>query len=274
MKPMKKIALLHSMCSVGKASLTNMIPILSTMGVEVCPIPTVLLSTHTGEYDSPARQAVTPDYIRACADHYRDNGVNFDLIFVGYLENAEMVSAVQYFLDQFVYSVIVFDPIMGDHGNFYANLNENYLDAYLKLFPYGHVMIPNLTEACILTGTSYKEHFEESELKELCEKLHNIGGIRDIIVTSACTKPGTKGIAYSSARNMELFAMPAEPQEFHGSGDIFDAVAIGYFLQGKTWKESIQKAHQFVCECIRESSKYDYPEREGLMPERLLSLLV
>ena len=51
---MKKIALLHDLCGVGKAALTNMMPILSVMGIESCPIPTMLLSTHTGGYGTPA----------------------------------------------------------------------------------------------------------------------------------------------------------------------------------------------------------------------------
>ena len=48
MRPVKKVALLHDLCGVGKAALMNMMPILSVMGMEACPIPTILLSTHTG----------------------------------------------------------------------------------------------------------------------------------------------------------------------------------------------------------------------------------
>ena len=92
MKPIKKIALLHSLCGVGKASLTNMMPVLSVMGIESCPIPTVVLSTHTG-FSSPAKLETPAEYICACADHYIENGVAFDAIFIGYLKK-EIIASV------------------------------------------------------------------------------------------------------------------------------------------------------------------------------------
>ena len=47
---MKRVLLIHDLCSVGKAAMMNMIPVLSVMGMEVCPLPTMLLSTHTGGF--------------------------------------------------------------------------------------------------------------------------------------------------------------------------------------------------------------------------------
>ena len=38
--------------------------------------------------------------------------------------------------------------------------------------------------------------------------------------------------------------------------------------------ESVQASHAFVCECIRESERYEYPEREGLLIEKTLRKLV
>lgn len=70
MKPVKKALLLHDLCGVGKAALTNMLPVLGSMGIEACPVPTVLLSTHTGGYGLPAICPIPADYICKCADHY------------------------------------------------------------------------------------------------------------------------------------------------------------------------------------------------------------
>ena len=96
MRPMKKIALLHDLCGVGKAALTNMMPILSVMGIESCPIPTMLLSTHTGGYGTPAVARIPAEYIRNCADHFKNQGVEFDAIFIGYLGHMEAIDAVIY----------------------------------------------------------------------------------------------------------------------------------------------------------------------------------
>lgn len=273
MKPIKKVALLHSLCGVGKASLTNMLPIFSTMGVEACPIPTVLLSTHTGGYGSPARQTVNAEYIRACAKHYRQNSVQFDAIFIGYLGSVEMVSAVRYFVEQFPKAVVLLDPIMGDHGTFYSQLDANYVEAFKKLCPYINVILPNVTEAGFLTGTPYKEFFTQKEFKGMCEIMHE-QGIQTVVITSACTESLTKGIVISSGEKMELMEIDTEDAEFHGTGDAFAAVTICSYLQGYTWKESVKRAHQFVRECIQETMRRDYDKREGLLLETKLSLLV
>lgn len=273
MKPMKKIALLHSMCSVGKASLTNMIPILSSMGMEACPIPTMLLSTHTGGFGTPATCRVETEYIRSCADHYKQNGVSFDVIFVGYLGNADMVSAVQYFLDAFPDASVVLDPILGDHGTYYRNLGPEYIHAFQKLLPYADVVLPNLTEACLLTDTSYAEDLSEKQISQICQTLQKAGA-KNVIVTSVPAAKEQVGLALSMGTQTDFFALPKEKEDFHGSGDLFDAVFMGAFLNGNSIEDSILKAHNFVGTCIKESGQYDYPKREGLLIEKNLSLLV
>ena len=150
MRPVKKIALLHDICGVGKAAMMNMTPILSMMGIEVCPVPTVLLSTHTGGYGTPAVCHVPGDYIRACADHYKTEHITFDAIFVGYLGKADVIDAVIYFISQFPDTKVILDPIMGDHGVYYTNFDESYGAAMRKILPYADIILPNLTESFIL----------------------------------------------------------------------------------------------------------------------------
>ena len=269
----KKVALLHSLCSVGKASLTNMIPVLSTMGVEVCPIPTVMLSTHTGGYGIPARQAVDANYIRACADHYRANDITFDAIFVGYLGCVNMTSSVQYFLEQFPEALVILDPIMGDHGKLYSGLTPDYATEFLSLCSYANIIVPNLTEASLLTGIAYDENNTKDYLELLCNALHNTG-VEHVIITGIPSADGKKGIALSSNLELELLFLEGEPADFHGTGDVFDAVLTGEYMQGAPLKECIMKAHEFARRCIQESIAACKPEREGIQLESNLSRLV
>ena len=44
---MKRIAAVQDISCVGRCSLTVALPIISAMGVEACPLPTALLSSHT-----------------------------------------------------------------------------------------------------------------------------------------------------------------------------------------------------------------------------------
>lgn len=273
MKPIKKVAVLHSLCGVGKASLTNMIPVLSVMGVEVCPIPTIVLSTHTGGYGAPARCPISRTYIQEAAKHYRENGVTFDAIFIGYLGSEEMVSSVQYFIQQFPNVPVILDPIFGDHGTFYQNLGPTYAESFERLLCKADVILPNYTEGCILADSPYTVQPDGEELAGICKTLRQKGA-KNIVMTSIPTGNENKGITLCEGETVEMLTLPGVAGEFHGTGDVFDAVFLGAFLEGLPLKKCIEKAHTFVCECMERSIQLAYPKREGLAIERCLSLLV
>lgn len=43
----RRVAAVHDLSGVGRVSLMTVVPVLSTMGFEVCPLPTAILSNHT-----------------------------------------------------------------------------------------------------------------------------------------------------------------------------------------------------------------------------------
>lgn len=47
---MKRIVSIQDISCFGKCSLTVALPIISAMGIEACPVPTAVLSTHTGGF--------------------------------------------------------------------------------------------------------------------------------------------------------------------------------------------------------------------------------
>lgn len=273
MKPIKKALLLHDLCGVGKAALTNMIPVLGAMEIEACPVPTVLLSTHTGGYGLPAVLPVPADYIRSCADHYVNNGMHFDVIFIGYIGTEEMADAIEYFLSRFPETLVIMDPIMGDHGKFYSNFGWPYLEAVKKLVPSADILLPNLTEACLLTGIPYDEDCPPSCLLQIAGALDQNQGT-SVIITSVPAMQNEKAVAVYEEGVMQILKLPNAGREYHGSGDLFDAVFTGNYLRGYSLEVCVQRAHDFVAECIRESMKYDYEEKEGLLIEKILPELV
>lgn len=273
MRPVKKIALLHDICGVGKAAMMNMTPILSMMGIEVCPVPTVLLSTHTGGYGTPAVCHVPGDYIRACADHYKKEHITFDAIFVGYLGKADVIDAVIYFISQFPDTKVILDPIMGDHGVYYTNFDESYGAAMWKILPYADVILPNLTEMYLLAGKEYQLTGNHRNVLHLCEILRELGA-KNMIITSVPKDDCKKGIVLYEDNAFLYIGNGENLKEFHGAGDAFDGMFLAKLLQGNSLLESVQASHAFVCACIRESEKYDYPEREGLLIERTLKKIV
>lgn len=273
MKPTKKVALIHDLCSVGKAALTNMMPILSAMGIEACPVPTMLLSTHTGGYGKPAIAKIDPSFIRECADHFISQKIQFDAIFVGYLGHADMVDAVIYFLEQFSGTKMILDPIMGDNGNYYQNFDESYSRAVRRLLPYADVILPNLTECFLLTGRPYQITGDHRNVLALCKELMAYGA-RDMVITSVPKDDCKKGMVLYEDQAFLYLGNGEKLSDYHGTGDAFDGMFLAKLLQGYTLLESIQASHAFVCACIRDSETYSYPEREGLLIEKTLRKLV
>lgn len=273
MRPMKKIALLHDLCGVGKAALTNMMPVLSVMGIEACPIPTMLLSTHTGGYGKPAALKIPGSYIRECADHFKSQHVEFDAIFVGYLGHTDTIDAVIYFLDQYQGTRVILDPIMGDHGTYYQNFDASYGKELRRLLPYADIILPNLTECFLLTGHPYQITGDHRNVLGLCKELQSYGA-KDIVITSVPKDDCKKGIVLYEDHSFLYLGNGEMLGEYHGTGDAFDGMFLGRLLQGCSLLESVQAAHAFVCACIRESEKYAYPEREGLLIEKTLHKLV
>lgn len=76
-RPVKRIAAIHDLSGFGRASLTSIIPVLSTMGFQVCPMPTAILSTHTGEFEDYSFLDLTNSMIDFM-NHWKSLNLEFD----------------------------------------------------------------------------------------------------------------------------------------------------------------------------------------------------
>ncbi|ATD55146.1 pyridoxamine kinase [Clostridium chauvoei] len=275
-KPIDKIAILHDMCGIGKAALTNIMPVISVMGIEACPIPTLILSTHTGGFGKPVIK-YTEGFIEETIEHYRENEISFQGIFVGYLGNKENLNSAKNFIKKFKNenNLVVFDPICGDSGNLYSNFNDEYVKDLKEIIRFSNIITPNFTEACLLSGKKVKESISEEEIKDILKSLINLGA-RDIIVTSIPMKENEIGVLiYNSKINsFKVISHKKEIKSYPGTGDIFASVLIGSLIKGLSIEEASEKASDFVLECIKESNKYDYPSKEGVLLEKCLFKLV
>lgn len=275
-KPIKRAAVIHDLCGIGKAALTNVIPVLATMGIEACPIPTIILSTHTGGFDKPAIVKLV-GYISQAAKHYKEQEINFEGIFIGYLGSIENINETLILLESAnkEKSMIVFDPIFGDNGCFYRNFDRNYSDKLKELAKYTKVMTPNFTEACILADEDIIDEINDENLLILSRKLHGLG-CENIIITSVPLKDKNKiGTSIYNGKKdlMDLIISDRLEKSYPGTGDIFTSVLIGSLMNGFDLIESTKKSCKFVENAIRASSQYDYPTKEGVLLERVLMTL-
>lgn len=276
-KPIKRVAAIHDLCGIGKAALTNVIPVLSALGIEVCPIPTMILSTHTGGFGTPSIIKLD-GYISKAMNHYKNLNINFAGIFIGYLGSNENIEDTIKSLELIKKdnSLIVFDPIFADNGSYYSNFDKSYSDNLRNIIKYANIITPNFTEACILAGEKIRSKVSKEELTIICQKL-NKNDCNDIIITSVPLEDKSKiGIAIYNGKHdlMELIIRNKLEKSYPGTGDIFTSTLIGLILNSFTLRESVEKACVFIERCIIESSKYEYSIKEGVLLEPIMSELI
>ena len=231
---------------MGRCSLTVALPTVSAMGVRCSVLPTAVLSTHTA-FPAPEVVSLT-DRIGAFAAHWKQNGIGFDAISVGYLSDPEQGEAVAQLLEQFDAPVIV-DPVMGDHGKLYSRITKTHLEAVKKLCARADVLLPNVTEAAFLADVPYREATDEAYLKELAQKLLALGA-KSVIITGTHYHAGKIGFFGSDQNGCFSYEAGLVDRKFHGTGDLFAAVLSGALAQGKPLQKSAELAAEFVRRCV------------------------
>lgn len=240
---MKRVLSIQDLSCLGKCSLTVALPVLSAMGCACSVLPTAVLSTHTA-FPAPHVRPMTEDMI-PMADHWVSVGAEFDAITVGYLADPMQAGVVEDVLSRFEADVIL-DPVMGDHGKLYSRQTPEHVKAMARLCRKAKYVLPNVTEAALLTGLPYREQVDESYLRELASALMELG-MEGVVITGFLWDEEYTGF-YGTSRNAEEFSYRAQriPKHFHGTGDLFASAFTGSLLAGKGIYDSAALAAGFV----------------------------
>lgn len=271
-----RVAAIHDLSGFGRSSLTVIMPILSTMGVQVCPLPTAVLSTHSGFPDFHFRDLT--DDMKPIVDHWKALDLAFDSVYSGYMGSVRQIDLVRDFIRDFKHpgQLIVVDPVLGDNGNLYSSFTPAMVHKMKDLVRDADVITPNLTEAALLLDEAYSESLPETELKNWAMRLSEFGpGI--VIITSAPVneKRGkTSVIAYNRSDN-RFWKVVCDylPASYPGTGDAFASVITGSLLQGDSLPIAIDRAVQFISIAVRATFGYHYQSSGGILIEKVLSSL-
>ena len=278
MKPtMKRVAAIHDLSGFGRASLCSIIPTLSSMGIQVCPVPTAILSTHSGGFREYTFEDLT-DTIPAYMAHWKKLNLHFDCIYSGFLGSPVQTQMVADIFDDFAdeNTLVVVDPVMGDNGGLYSSIPESMVPQMRKLVNKADIIVPNYTEAALLLDEDVKGYRSNEELKEWLRRLSDLGP-DTVLITSAPDEERPEMmnvIAYEKESDTYWKVASRLLHDYYpGTGDIFASVMIGSLLKGESLPGAIEWAAQFVSQCIKVSSGYDYERRDGVQLERVLPLL-
>ena len=271
-----RVAAIHDMSGFGRCSLTVAIPILSAMGLQCCPLPTAFLSTHTGGFEGFTFLDMTGEIPKISA-HWKSLNLRFQAIYSGFLGSAEQIGMVEAFIRDFQGedTVVVVDPVMGDHGKVYQTYTPAMCRGTARLAECAGVITPNLTEAALLLDIPYESLTRTGAgWRDVVARL-SMDGRRSVVLTGASDGPGRTGAMCFDAKTgrTESIQTRRVPREFHGTGDVFSSVLTGALVQGDDLFEAARKAVEFVRLCGERTAEQDLPMREGVDFEPLLGML-
>ena len=273
----KKVVAVHDLSCMSRVSLNAVIPILTSMGLEVTPLPTALLSCHT-QYPEFTFLDLTSE-MRKIIANWKAQGFRFNAFYTGYLGSPEQVQVVSELIQDFrrPNDLIVVDPVLGDNGHLYKGMNEEMVGQMRQLIKLADVITPNMTEMFLLLNEPYRNNnFNDNELKDYLRAL-SLQGPSIVIVTSVPVAGNphlTSVYAYNSIGNRYWkVTCPFLPAHYPGTGDSFTSVITGSLLQGDSLPLALDRAMQFTLQGIRSTFGYDYSNLEGIMLEKVLSSL-
>lgn len=276
--PVPRVAAIHDLSGFGRASLTIVSPVLSSMGIQVCPLPTSLLSTHTSGFEGYTFLDLT-DEMRKIIAHWKKIDISFDAVYSGFLGSSKQVGIVSGFIDTFRRKgqIVIVDPVMGDDGKTYDPYGPDMVTAMKNLVTKADIITPNFTESCFLLDDEYKNEISESDVKDQLLRLSDKGPGRVVITSVPLEGSKAHSYVYAFDRAFNMYwrvGCSYIPAGYPGTGDMFTSVLVGSLLQGDSLPIALDRAVQFVSLAIRSTFGYGTPGREGVLFEKVLYSLM
>lgn len=249
----KKILTIQDISCVGQCSLTVALPILSACGLETCILPSAVLSTHTAGFNGFTFRDLTDD-MPAIQAHWQKEGIKFSAIYTGYLGSLKQIGYVKNILETMGTEdcIRVVDPAMADNGQLYSIFDMEYVEGMKDLCGVADILVPNITEACFLTGTEYKEVYDEAYIAALVEKLLALGA-KTVVLTGVSYEAGKTGVLVYENNKCHYYVHNKIAKGCHGTGDIYASAFVGALMNDKTVFDAACIAADYTVKCIENS---------------------
>ena len=264
-----RIAAVHDLCGYGKCSLGVAIPVLSAAGCDVCPVPTSLFSAHTRFPKWYMHD--TTDMLSDYLDAWRDEKIELDAIYSGFLGAPEQVGAIQRLYAEYPTALRIVDPVMGDGGKPYPTYTPELCAAMGDLVDGADLLTPNLTEAAILTNTAYEgQDVSDAFVHATMDNLLNMGA-KHVVLKGIVHNDGLIR-NYVAGQDIEMAEVSGEllPYMLHGTGDLYASALLAAIMAGKSLLQSVEFASKLVCDAMRVTSEQPDYEVRGVSFETVL----
>lgn len=274
--------------SWGRVALAVGVPVLEKRGIQVCALPTALLSAH-GAYPGSALHSQSAFMADSIA-HLERLDIRFSALLSGFVAEAAQFDLLEPLVKRVRSSggLVLVDPVMGDHGCLYSFFNESFVQRMRAFIAHADIITPNLTEAALLLGTDHAQlaHAEKPELLDALKSLARLGP-RFVAITSApagvrsagntkALAGNTKALAgsaadrtgvalYDAAADRALFITHARlGSSYPGTGDLFAAELLGRLVSGEPFFAAGRRTVSRVRRSIAASCSAGGDPRAGL----------
>lgn len=252
----KRVLTIQDISCVGQCSLTVALPIISACGIETAVLPSAVLSTHTGGFKGFTFRDLSADMPKIC-DHWQKENILFDGIYTGYLGSIEQIDMVKDIVKKTLKKdcPLIVDPAMADNGKLYSIFDMSYVNKMKELCAISDYFVPNITEACFLTGVEYKEEYDREYIDAIIKGLKELGA-KTVILTGVSYKEGKTGVVVFD-NEYGYYEHEKLSNSCHGTGDIYASAFVGALINGKSAKESAKISADYTVECIKETAKVE-----------------
>jgi len=244
---MKRVLTIQDISCLGKCSLTIALPVLSAMGCETVILPTALLSTHTMFSGYTFKDL--SDQIDPIKEHWIREGISFDAIYTGYLGSSEEIDKIRSLISSMrgKDTAVIVDPVMADNGSLYPGFDMEYVSKNAQLCKEADIIIPNITEASLMTGMEFKTSYNEEYIKSMLLRLNELGA-KTSIVTGVSLEEGRTGAMGYERESDSFFSYQHHRVDvsYHGTGDLFSSTFTGALMRGSDWREAVRIAADYT----------------------------
>jgi len=273
----KKVLTIQDISCVGQCSLTVALPIISACGIETCILPSAVLSTHTGGFKGFTFRDLADD-MPAIMNHWLKEGISFDAVYTGYLGSKKQIEYVGEIMDKLLAKdgLRIVDPAMADNGKLYPGFDAEFAKAMGTLCGKADMILPNITEASLITGMDFKPtgDYDESYILSLCARLAALGA-KTVILTGVGYNDDKFGVAVydSYSGKIKYYFHQKISKSSHGTGDVYSSAFTGAVMRGLSVYDAAKLAADFTVECLLKTIG-DESHWYGVKFEKAMPMLV
>lgn len=268
------VLVINDMPGLAKVAGMSNLPLLEAAQFEVALLPTLILSTHTMGYPGLVKHYLNESFDEIL-NHWKELDTTFCGTLTGYFADSKQITTVIDYLESIDYDMpVVIDPIMADFGKLYAGFSEDFPEKFRKLVKYADVIVPNLTEACLITDYPYSDDLGPKDYPVIAQRLVDLGA-KHVVLTSVYQDEENKDqetgyYVYSEKTEPYFHVHAKEDTWFKGIGDISVSLITAYYLLGETVKDAVIKSSDYIEQSIQHSLHVKRDKKLGIYFEPII----